>query len=176
MIVNNEKSNSQHMKKNLFIALSVLFCMSAFTFVLTACGDDEPTNNTTKKQAYSVKGTFKIQDGDFVGGYPGAADPNGKEFKFYESIYNEVKEIIKEQTWEVTFKTSDKDQKIKEQNAVAEQRYSAMVKSLDAVQKKLDQTNKDTYKCHFSMTIELKAVGETEILSGQKTLKYEGNK
>ncbi|MBO4721417.1 MAG: hypothetical protein J5629_00625 [Muribaculaceae bacterium] len=163
------------MKRNFLIALSMFLCIGAFSLVLTACGDDEPSGGNTMKQVYSVKGTFKIQDGDFVGGYPGAADPDGKEFKFYEGIYNEVKEIIKEQTWEVTFKAGEKDQKIKEQNAVAEQRYSAMVKSLDAVQKKLDQTNKDTYKCHFSMTIELKAVGEKEILSGQKTLKYQGN-
>lgn len=100
---------------------------------------------------------------------------NTKEFKFYKAIYEEVAAIIKAQVWEVTFKADEKNQKIKEQNDIADQRFSAMVRALDAVQKKLDQANKDEYKCHFSMTIEMKAVGEKEIRSGQKTLKYEGN-
>ena len=159
------------MKRNYFIALSVLVCMSAL-LALTSCGkDDEPG---TMKQVYTVSGSYTYQDGTFVGGYSGGNDDT-REFKFYESIYKEVNEIIKTQVWDVTFKADEKDQKLKEQNALAEQRYSAMVKALNAVQKKLDAADKNTYKCHFSMIISVKAVGEKEICSGQITLKYVGN-
>lgn len=163
------------MKKNLFIALSVLFCMSAFTFVLTACGDDEPITPTTMTQEFIVKGEFTSQDGNFINGEPSLNDPNTKEYKFYKAIYDEVVAIIKAQVWEITYKSSEKNEKLKEQNEIASQRFTAMVKALDAVQQKLNAADKDTYKCHFSMTIELKAMGEKEIRSGQKTLSYAGN-
>ena len=163
------------MKRKFLIALSMLVCMSTFTLGLTACGSDDEPNNKTMTQQFTVQGKFIYQDGTFVGGYPGAADPNGKEFLFYNAIYEEVKEIIKAQVWDVSFKPDEKDQKIKEQNAVAEQRFTTMVKALEAVQKKLDQADKNTYKCHFGMKIELKAVGEKEIRSGQVTLSYAGN-
>ena len=160
------------MKKSILIALSMLVCMSA-SLVLTACGGDEPGGNTMT-QKFVVMGDFTVQDGTFVGGYA-AGNDDTPEFKFYEGIYKEVKEIVKPQVWEISFKADEKDQKIKEQNAVAEQRFTEMSRALDAVQKKLDQTNKDTYKCHFSMTIKMVAAGEYEIRSGQKTVKYVGN-
>ncbi|MBO4722300.1 MAG: hypothetical protein J5629_05130, partial [Muribaculaceae bacterium] len=157
------------MKRNFLIAFSMLLCMSAFSIVLTACSSSEEPIDTTMSQEFYVKGMLIEQDGNYVNGEAGLNDPNTKEFKFYKAIYDEVEAIIKAQAWEITFKSDEKNQKIKEQNAVAEQRYSAMVKSLDAVQKKLDQTNKDEYKCHFSMKIELVAMGEKEICKGQKT-------
>ena len=163
------------MKKNLFIALSMLLCMSAFTFVLTACGDDEPITPTTGTQEFYVRGEFTGQTGNYVNGEAGLNDPNTKEYKFYKGIYDEVVAIIKAQVWQVTYKTSEKNEKLNEQNQIASDRFSAMLKALDAVQKKLDAADKNTYKCHFSMTIELKAMGEKEIRSGQKTLKYVGN-
>ena len=162
------------MKSKLLIALSMILCLSTFSLTLTSCGnDDEPS--TTQKQKYSVKGTFIRQEGNYTEGEGGPNGSNTQEYRFYKGIYDEAVEIIKAQEWEVTFKASEKDQKIKEQNALAESRYTAMVRALDAVQKKLDAADKNTYKCNFSMTIEVKAVGESVIISGQKTLKYQGN-
>lgn len=86
-----------------------------------------------------------------------------------------VKEIIKPQVWEISFKASDKSQKIKEQNNIAEQKFSAMFNALKAVQTKLDNANKDEYKCFFNITIQMVATGEGEIRKGQMTLKYQGN-
>ena len=163
------------MRRKFFIALSMLVCMSAFSLMLTSCGsDDEPINNTMRQEFY-VKGAITSQDGNYINGEAGLNDANTAEFKFYKAIYDEVKEIIKPQVWEISFKADEKNQKIQEQNDIANQRFSAMVTALEAVQKKLDQANKDTYKCHFSMTIELNAMGEREIRSGQKTLNYAGN-
>ncbi len=164
------------MKSKFFIALSMLVCMSAISLVFSSCGkDDEPIKDTTMTQEYVVKGEITSQDGNYANGEAGLNDPNTAGFKFYKGIYDEVKEIIKAQVWEVSFKSSEKSQKIKEQNAVAESRYSAMVKALDAVQKKLDAADKNTYKCSFSMTIKLSASGESQIVSGQKTLRFNGN-
>ena len=162
------------MKKNLLLAFSMLMCLSAFTVSLTACGSEEPIP-TTMTQEYLVRGSIESQDGNFVNGEASLNDPNSNEYKFYKAIYDEVTVIIKPQVWEVSFKADEKEQKIKEQTAVAESRYTAMVRALQAVQQKLDAADKNAYKCHFSMIIELKAVGEKEILSGQKTLSYQGN-
>lgn len=151
----------------------MLVCMSTVSLVLTSCGsDDEPSN--TQKQQFFVKGTMVYQDG-FANGYPGIADPEGKEFKFYEGIYNEVKGIIKAQVWEISYTPEEKNQKFKEQKDLAEKRFTEMVKALDAVQKKLNETDKNEYKCHFSMVIELIAAGDYEIRSGQKTIEFKGN-
>lgn len=163
------------MKKKFSIALSMLVCMSALFVGLTACGSDEPAEPTTGEQEFIVKGEFIRQSGNYIDGEAGLNDANTSEFRFYKAIYEEVANIIKPQVWTISYKTNEKTQKISEQNVIASDRFSAMIKALDAVQKQLDQTDKNTYKCHFSMTIKMTAVGESEIRSGEKTLKYEGN-
>lgn len=163
------------MKRNLLFALSLLLCMSALSLVLTACGSKDEPIDTNLTQEFVVKGEITSQDGNFIKGEAGLNDPNSNEYKFYKAIYDQVTTIIKAQVWKVSFKADEKSQKMKEQEEIANQRFTAMVKALDDVQKKLNQTDKDAYKCHFSMTIEMTATGEREIRSGQKTLKYAGN-
>lgn len=163
------------MKKNILFALSALFCVCAFSFVLTSCGDDEPDTPTTMTQDFYVKGELTSQGGSYIDGETDPNDSNTKEFKFYKEIYDDVIIIIKAQKWTISFKPDEKKQKISEQNEIAKERYTAMANALDAIQMKLDQTDKDEYKCHFRMTITMEAAGEDVICSGQKTLIYEGN-
>ena len=155
----------------------MLVCMSAFSLALTACGgnDDDPIKDITMTQEFVVRGEITSQDGNYINGEAGPNDPNTKEFAFYRTIYAEVKEIIKPQVWEISFNASDKSQKIKEQNDIAEQKFSTMVNALKAVQTKLNNANKDEYKCHFNITINMVATGDKEIRAGQMTLKYQGN-
>ena len=162
------------MKRNILKALSMLLCMSALSLMLTACGSDNEPNLT---QEFYVRGAITEQYGTFMGGETGISgfDENSPEFKFYKAIYEEVKTIIKAQTWVVNYKQEEKAQKIKEQNEIAEKRFSEMVRALEAVQKKLDAADKNAYKCHFAMTVKMVAVGENEIRSGQKTISFEGN-
>ena len=58
---------------------------------------------------------------------------------------------------------------------VAETRFSEVLQGLKAIKQELEQMDKNTYKCHFDMTIKLVARGDKEIRSGEITLKYEGN-
>ena len=148
--------------------------MSALTLVFTACGSD---NEPSLTQEFYVRGGITEQYGTFMGGETGISgfDENSPEFKFYKAIYEEVKTIIKAQTWVVNYKQEEKDKTLKEQNELADKRFSEMVKALEAVQKKLDAADKNAYKCHFAMTIKMVAMGEKEIRSGQKTLSFEGN-
>ncbi len=165
------------MKKKFLIALSMLVCMSAFSLVLTACGgnDDDPIKDITMTQEFVVKGEITSQSGNYANGEAGLNDPNTKEFALYKAIYDEVKEIIKPQVWTISFKASEKSEKIKEQNNIAEQKFSAMFNALKAVQTKLNNVNKDEYKCNFDITIQMVATGEGDIRKGEMTLKYQGN-
>ena len=150
----------------------MLLCMSALSIALASCGSDEPKNPSLSQEFY-VRGAITEQYGTFIGGETGVSgfDENSPEFKFYKAIYDEVKEIIKAQTWVINYKQDEKDQKIKEQNELAEKRFSEMSRALETVQQKLNAANKDAYKCHFGITVKMVAVGERDSF-GAKDLEF----
>ena len=161
------------MTKRFVFILSALLC-AAVTLGLTACGSDEPVDYTST-QDYIVFGEFTAQSGNFINGDPILGDETSAEYRFYRAIYDRVVSTITAQTWTVSFKQSEKAQKLAEQNVLAADRYSAMTQALIAIKRELAATDPDAYRCHFDMKIHVKAAGAEVINEGDITLSFEGN-
>lgn len=161
-------------KKSIF-SIIMLCVLSAVGFALASCGSDNDEPEKTLTQEYVVRGEITSQGGHWINGEGGLNGSNSPEFRFYKSVYDRVSALIAPQVWEVKFTANEKDAKLKEQNAVAETRFSEVLQGLKAIKQELEQMDKNTYKCHFDMTIKLVARGDKEIRSGEITLKYEGN-
>ena len=165
------------MTKKSFLSIAMVLCVCAFGIALAACGDkDEPSTPSQNTQEFSVKAVITQQGGNWTRGEGGLNGSDSKEFKFYKSIYDKVNAVVStSQSWEVKYTKSDKEAKFKENRELAESRYTTMIRALDAIQKELDQTDKEAFKCMFDMTIQVEAKGESVYRQGQKTIKYESN-